>query len=317
MRSEATNRWARALEITAITTMGCTFALVVLGSTVRVTNSGMGCPSWPLCYGKIGPIDHYHALLEQSHRYLVALVSLGTVLVAALAWRCRASRPLAFVPSCVAVALVVAQAGLGALTVLTKNAPWTVAVHLVVGLVFLASTMVTAIASTRPFGSSWRLRAIGRWGWFALAATLGALVGGSLVVANAAGGACVGWPLCPAAAPPASAWQLAHRSLVGLAGVGLAWFAWSGRSRYRHRRARFLVMAACGQYVVAAAFGAASALSQAAASWQDVHLAMAALLWALVVATMTLAGIERQDLEPAKGRLGASELRLKTTLPLL
>lgn len=278
----------RTVLVVAVVTMACAFALVVLGSTVRVTNSGMGCPSWPLCYGKVGPIDRYHALLEQSHRYLVALVSLGVVATAILARRARAARPLAFPPACVGVVLVLVQAGLGALTVLAKNAPWTVAVHLVVGVAFLGSTVVTAIAAAAGSSGRWRPGAVGPWGWAVAGASLLAVVGGSLVVANGAGGACAGWPLCPPDAPSTAAWQLLHRSLVGAAGVSLVAFTWKARSGRRPRGGRLAAELACGQFVVAAAFGAASALSRAAAAWQDVHLAMAALLWALVVAAVAL-----------------------------
>ena len=52
------------------------YLLVVLGDTVRVTESGMGCRSWPLCNGQAGLAGTYHALLEQSHRYLAAAANM-------------------------------------------------------------------------------------------------------------------------------------------------------------------------------------------------------------------------------------------------
>lgn len=271
--------------VVAVATMACTYALVALGSTVRVTNSGMGCPSWPLCYGQVGPVDHFHALLEQSHRYLVALVTLGVFATAVLARRSR-SRRLAYRPALVAAGLVVLQAGLGALTVFAKNAPWTVAVHLVVGLVFLAATVVVAIAALRARRGSTSFARVGPWGWGAVAATLLVVVGGSMVVATGAAGACPSWPLCSRPAPGSLvAFQLLHRSLAGLAGVVLLGFVvrhWRANRDRRGWRAGSLAL--LGQLVVVGAFGAASALSRAAAAWQDVHLAMAALLWGLLVA---------------------------------
>ena len=284
----------------AIATAISTFALVVLGSTVRVTNSGMGCPSWPLCFGQVGPIDQYHALLEQSHRYLAGLVSVAAFSTALAAWRAHA-RKMAFGPAAAAALLVVVQAALGALTVLAKNAPWTVAVHLVVGLTFLGVTVVTSVTAVLAPRGSWRPGAVGRWGWALLVSMLATIVGGSLVVANGAGGACPAWPLCPSSAPDLANWQLLHRSLAGVAGVSLVGFVASRwRTTAGWRAWRTGALASIGLYVVVAAFGAASALTKAKASWQDIHLTVVALLWALVVATVSALAIGHQ-------RVGASE----------
>ncbi len=270
----------------AVATMACTYALVVLGSTVRVTHSGMGCASWPLCDGSITPIDRYHALLEQSHRYLAAFVTIGAFSTAVAARRARGRR-VAFAPAVVGACLVLFQAGLGALTVLAKNAPWTVAVHLVTGLVFLAATVVTAVVAVRGRRASWSRAAVGWWGWAMLAATLATIVGGSLVVANGASRACPDWPLCPSSASSLADWQIAHRALASTAGICLAAFIasrWRTTSGWRRR----FSLVSIGVFVAVAAFGAASALSRAAAAWQDAHLAMVALLWTSVVTMVTV-----------------------------
>jgi heme A synthase len=288
----------RAVVALAIATMVATYALVVLGSTVRVTNSGMGCPSWPLCYGHIGPVDRFHALLEQSHRYLVALVTVGTFSTAFLARRSRARRT-AFAPAAVAAALVLVQAALGALTVFAKNAPWTVAVHLVVGLVFLATTVVTAVVAFRGRRGSWSPAAVGRWGAALLVVTLATIVGGSLVVANGGAGACPSWPLCPSSATALADWQLLHRSLAGLTGVTLVAFVWSRwQSTAGWPAWRVAALASGGAYVAVAALGAASALTRATPSWADAHLAMVALLWMLVVGTETALATQRATSAP-------------------
>ncbi len=281
----------------AVATMVCTYALVVLGSTVRVTNSGMGCPSWPLCDGGIAPIDRLHPLLEQSHRYLAALVTVGAFSTVIAARRARGRR-VAFGPAAVAAGLVVFQAALGALTVLAKNAPWTVAVHLVVGLVFFGVTVVTAVVAIRGQPVSLSRAAVGWWGWALLAALLATIVGGSLVVANNAGGVCPAWPLCPASASSIADWQFAHRSLAGVAGISLVAFAWS-RWRTMSGWRRASALGAIGLFVVVAAFGAASALSRADASWQDAHLAMVALLWGAAVA---MVAVRATDLQRAAER---------------
>lgn len=277
----------RLVVVLAVATMVCAYALVALGSTVRVTNSGMGCPGWPLCHGQVGPIDRFHALLEQSHRYLAALVTVGAAATALAARRARRRR-MAFVPALVAAGLVLVQAGLGALTVLAKNAPWTVSLHLVVGLVFLGVTVVTVVAALRAPQGSWAMAGVGRSGWVALAAALATIVGGTLVVANAAGAACPSWPLCPSSATGLADWQLVHRSLAGIAGLSAVAFV---ASRWRTTAAwpawRAVGLSSLAALAVVAALGAASALTRAAPAWQDAHLAMVALFWALLVAAVT------------------------------
>ena len=280
------------MVILAVATMVCTYALVVLGSTVRVTNSGMGCPSWPLCDGGIAPIDRLHPLLEQSHRYLAALVTVGAFSTAIAAHRARGRR-VAFGPAAVAACLVLFQAALGALTVLAKNAPWTVAVHLVVGLVFFGVTVATAVVALRGHPFSWSRAAVGWWGWILLAALLGTIVGGSLVVANKAAGVCPAWPLCAPSASRLADWQIAHRGLASIAGISLVAFAcsrWRTMSGWRRASA----LGSIGLFVVVAAFGAASALSRADAPWQDAHLAVVALLWGAAVASVAVRATDPQ-----------------------
>src|ERR1019366_9843441 len=131
-------RWLRRL---AVVTLVLTYALLALGSTVRVTKSGMGCPSWPLCFGQVGPIDQFHTLLEQLHRYLAAIVSVGVLAVALQAWRLRPNRALR--PALYAVAILALQIVLGGVSVLAHNAPATVAFHLAGALLLLAATTVT------------------------------------------------------------------------------------------------------------------------------------------------------------------------------
>jgi heme A synthase len=153
----------RSVVVVAIVTSLLAYGLVVLGSTVRVTNSGMGCPSWPLCYGHYGPVDQYHAFLGQSHRYLVGVVTVFVVLTAVLANLSRTRRD-AFVPAVAGVALILVQAALGAVPVFAHNAPWTIAVHLIVAFVFFAATLTTAAVPVRGHPDAWRGAEIDGWG---------------------------------------------------------------------------------------------------------------------------------------------------------
>ncbi|WP_374109314.1 heme A synthase [Micromonospora sp. MH99] len=118
-------------------------AIVVTGGAVRLTASGLGCPTWPRCTDDsyvTTPEMGVYGVIEFSNRMLtfaVGLIALATVL-AVLAYRPRRRGVLTLA---VAVFLgIPAQAVIGGITVLTNLNPW------VVGLHFLASMAVLAAA---------------------------------------------------------------------------------------------------------------------------------------------------------------------------
>ncbi len=271
----------KRLIIAATLTAGLTYALVVLGSTVRVTDSGMGCPSWPLCYNQLGPIFHLHPILEESHRYLASIVTISALVTLYLSYKTKTAQATRRFAQ-FAFGLVIFQVLLGGLTVLTKNAPWTVTVHLITGLVFLASTTATAVVAIRS-GSSFKLSNLAKsWGGVTFGATLVLLVSGSLVVASGAGSACPTWPVCFATGQTRLVdVALVHRSMAFLAGaaiIRLVALGWKGATSTWHWAAASL-MTVLG---LVAMLGAFSAISKSNPTWADLHLAMAALLWVLL-----------------------------------
>lgn len=288
MRPPSASRVRRALGPVAVATVVATYAVIVLGSTVRVTESGMGCPDWPLCHGRIGPVDHFHALLEQGHRYLVLAVTVGVVATAVLAWRARAGHRVVY-PALVGVALLMLQIALGAVTVFTRNAPPTVAMHLAGAFLLLAAVTVTAVTATAPPGAGAPPDRLARW---ALGATFALLVSGSLVVDGGASTTCPSWPWCRSRVGVAAslvALQLAHRALAAAAGVLLVALALRAIVHRREAPAgRPFAWALAGLLPAQFGVGAATALLGAPPAAQDVHLALAAAIW--VSATALIAG---------------------------
>src|SRR5439155_9038716 len=60
----------------ALVTATLMFGLIVIGSIVRTTGSGLACPDWPLCQGQIVPPFQFNVLIEWFHRLVALLVSL-------------------------------------------------------------------------------------------------------------------------------------------------------------------------------------------------------------------------------------------------
>src|SRR3954468_19825760 len=130
-------------------TIIATFALILIGGTVRVSDSGLGCGAagsgthgWPLCEGGVLPADSAKSVVEFTHRLAATVV---TVLIALVAWRAfrrLRSHRLLVRGSLFAIGLVLAQAALGGLTVERGLEDELVAAHLgaamlLLGLLFL------------------------------------------------------------------------------------------------------------------------------------------------------------------------------------
>ncbi|MHB1525416.1 MAG: COX15/CtaA family protein [Candidatus Dormibacteria bacterium] len=285
------------LKALALASAVATYCLIILGSTVRVTESGMGCPGWPLCYGQLGPIDRFHAVMEQSHRYVVALVTVLVVLTALAAWRMAREHRAVVVPATAAVALIVIQIVLGAVTVFTHNAPVTVALHLLMGLLVLAVTWVTAAAVLVP----WR-RAPGRrlnpLAYATVACTFVLMVSGSLVVDGGATYACPSWPFCAphGVAGPLIAIQYAHRLTVLVTSILIALLAMHAARRWRPVPGARLVADLVAVLLLAQiAAGGLVATLAAPEALQDLHLALAAAIWVMVVVLATVGWLTGAD----------------------
>lgn len=119
--------------------------IVVTGGLVRLTGSGLGCPTWPQCVpGSYVPVAHqaegYHRFIEFGNRTLTGLVGFVALAVLYAVWRWAAARRDLLVPALVVLGGVVVQAVLGGITVRTGLNPLTVAAHFLVSMVLVASS---------------------------------------------------------------------------------------------------------------------------------------------------------------------------------
>src|SRR5581483_5519635 len=211
------------------------WALVAVGGVVRVTESGLGCPDWPLCEGRPVPHGSKEPIIEYSHRAVASVVAALVVLVAVWAWRRYRARLDVLLPAAVAAALVPFQALLGAVVVWLELPSWIVGVHFMVGLVFLAAVVATAGAAWRRPGRA-ASHGFVRLAWWSAAAGLLLVSLGAAVVSAHADEACGrDWPDCNGAfaAGGADAWlQVSHRTVayvVAALSLWLAVSAWRGR----------------------------------------------------------------------------------------
>ena len=121
--------WLRepaALRRLALASVVVNVGIVVTGGAVRLTGSGLGCPTWPRCSGdRLVPTDKLgvHGAIEFTNRTLTIVVGLTLLLTFAAAWIQRRHRGLAFI----ALLGIPAQAVLGGIVVLTDLNPWLVA----------------------------------------------------------------------------------------------------------------------------------------------------------------------------------------------
>ena len=111
-----------------------TLALIAVGGVVRTTESGLGCPDWPLCHGGLLPPLERAAIIEYAHRTAASVVGLLILWVAAWTlWRRRADRALA-VLALASLPLLAVQAWLGKEAVERELPALIVTLHLATGL---------------------------------------------------------------------------------------------------------------------------------------------------------------------------------------
>jgi heme a synthase len=137
----------------AVTSLVLLSVIVLTGAAVRLTDSGLGCPTWPRCYGHVYPPDQTHALIEFGNRALSGIVGVGTVLTAILAFTRRPfRRDLAILATLLPLG-VVGQAVLGGFTVREELAPGFVMAHFGLSMIILIDAVWLVWRAYFPVGA--------------------------------------------------------------------------------------------------------------------------------------------------------------------
>lgn len=262
-RHAAPSQRLKALTLLILT---LTFELVLVGAFTRLTDSGLGCPDWPGCYGQAsplgahadisaaqqamptGPVTLSKAWIEMVHRYLATSVGVLIIVLTVWSWSVwRRESRLAVHPLWPTLTLVwvCLQGAFGALTVTMKLLPAIVTIHLLlaVGLLVLLMAQAIRYSGWQEVGMSPKLRvglqvvAVLLWSQMAL---------GGWVSTNYAVLACTDFPLCQGSWWPAMDWSgfALWRELGHTAGGELLSFTALVSIHVVHRSMAWLVLGA-------------------------------------------------------------------------
>ena len=265
------------VQALTLLTLFLTFDLVMFGAFTRLTDSGLGCPDWPGCYGNASPLGAHAAIaaaqsamptgpvtsgkawVEMIHRYLATSVGVLILVLTVVAWLGRSAggrnmqvQPISPWWPTLTLLWVCVQGAFGALTVTMKLFPAIVTLHLLGGLVLLALLCVQVVQFARLEGKVAPVALAPGLRWllglsFVLLVLQAAL--GAWVSTNYAVLACTDFPKCQS-----SWWPLMDFSAgfelwrpLGFTAAGeYIGFAALTAIHYVHRLMAFLVLALLG-----------------------------------------------------------------------
>lgn len=276
----------------AFVTLISTVLLILVGSIVRVSGHGLGCPDWPLCYGRPIPPFITGAWVEFSHRLVAGLVALEVASLVVLSYRYYRRERWLLVTAVLALVTVIVQASLGGLHVLYELPSWTGWTHTGVAMA-LVGLVAVLVAETRP--GLLRLRretaapSLALVAGVAVAAYL-LLLTGSLVTRTGSSLACPAFPHCGLETVTEQlqsfVWiQMAHRltafTVAALVGVVI----WRLRQAGRAWHSFAYVLGAL--VVLQFAFGISNVLLDLPMWSRALHLVTGAAIWVAMVLLWT------------------------------
>ena len=273
LRKRQEGSTTRRLQALTVLTLFLTFDLVLFGAFTRLTDSGLGCPDWPGCYGQAspvgahaeisaaqqamptGPVTHGKAWVEMVHRYLATGVGVLILVLALVSWREHLRRQrgdgatLSPWWATLTLVWVCVQGAFGALTVTMKLFPAIVTLHLLGALLLLALLVLQAVryaqqhdtAATRLLPAGLRALLWAALGLLSLQIALGGWVSTNYAVL-----ACTEFPTCQGSWWPemnfAQGFELWRELGLSSTGEHIS-FAALTAIHYVHRLAAYLVIA--------------------------------------------------------------------------
>ncbi|WP_308796565.1 COX15/CtaA family protein [Agromyces silvae] len=157
-------RVTRPLRVFAWLSFIAETVIIATGGAVRLTSSGLGCPTWPLCTPDslvATPEMGIHGIIEFGNRLMTGVVGIVAVVVLLLVWRMRESRRDLWTLALVVVGGVIAQAIVGGITVWTGLNPFIVGFHYISSLLLVCVTAAFLVRLDATPGP--RERAVPGW----------------------------------------------------------------------------------------------------------------------------------------------------------
>jgi cytochrome c oxidase assembly protein subunit 15 len=285
---------------TTYVAMGALTVIVMTGAAVRLTGSGLGCPTWPRCYGKIYPPLQTHAVIEFSNRMITVPVSIAAFVAFGFAFRRRPYRRDLMRLSALLPLGVLAQAVLGGLTVRGQLDYGWVMAHFALSMLVLAAAVALSWRATFDPYAHPPERPLARDRTLALGARATVAVGALTIFAGTA---------ATAAGPHAGGSPgqkinrldfdgrgtmdfVIHRHaeiafVFGLAALGVWWLA---RRREADGLVQLYATITCGLIALQGAVGLVQYETHLPSELVWVHVSLAALTWLSVLWTACATG---------------------------
>jgi heme a synthase len=175
------------LRRTALASLAANVGIVITGGVVRLSNSGMGCPTWPNCdvnsfvaTSRLGR----HGLIEDTNRALISVVGGLAIACLVLAYAQLPRRRDRLTWAWLVLAGIAGQAVLGGVTVHSVLDPWVVSAHFLLSMALIAAAyrfwrLTREAGATRPVSAPARLLALLVVGVTAVVLAVGTVVTGS------------------------------------------------------------------------------------------------------------------------------------------
>lgn len=279
-------------KVVALLSLVVSFIQIALGGFVRASESGLGCPDWPLCHGKIIPPFEFHTLIEYSHRLNGSLLGiLVAVLLIICIMRYRRDKQL-MLANYAAFTLVVSAGILGGITVITELAWWIRLIHLGIAQFLAACLMyITYKFAFDNLSNDYSyLNPIRAWKWkiiLCVSLVFLLIVSGSYMVGIGASSSCSSWPLCKGLSIPDGMSYQVHMGHRYISVVTLAFVGYISIELMIHAKGNKLIKrvthSALGLLGIQIILGAVTVWSGFSSHMKVTHLSVATLVWLSVI----------------------------------